>query len=606
MSDYGPPQDQSRADSSTPQATPSATASCRVYPLCMSRPVIPGYLEQPSAGSLTDLWTQPTSVPAQLWPVETIRTVRNDPTDWVTVAEHHVTGTESSGSKCVLVQAGDTASALAGTDWIGSELGKVGVFDDESFEGGLAGTDRGLAVEFFAQVRRPSGATAPVPEISHPFLWYWDAFPARDGWKYLDGAGREQDLVRQEIQADRWKIELRALEFRQFLAACGRSSVFQVDHVTWADLEEFERVDDEFTGDWAHFCFYALHEPSPTGRPAFSRLLGRYIVRGVRNSRVPRFEEWNQDYDYPAFIYGTDRETGQPLSHTCDPEQLGTYFDKDGTRLHYLTPVYFKREVLQPYAAEPGKYALSATRLSCLDLWGADISFNSAGLVKVYLGDLGRDLPAAEWGHWKSYNVPPRGTMDEGRFRRDFLSQFASSKIPPVTCSAHGPGPQKVPEALAGSPIWRPLPADARAEFESLVGPLSDAPAALGQALLVLTKALVDGIDPAPLKTFLGSHEKDEKSLSLLGRFSDALGGPPELTLVFRQLQNFRSGGGVAHLAGSGRAKAAADLGVTGLSNWEAFESVVMRLTTSLTAFTELMVTRLSSPDSATDSSGTG
>jgi hypothetical protein len=573
----------------------------------VSRPVIPGYLEQPSDGSLADLWTRPAGVPAPLWPAKTMRTLRHNPTDWVTVAEHHATETERSGTGCVLVPAADTPPVLAGTDWIGSHLGQVGVLDDETFEDGLTDTDRGLTVEFFAHVRRPSGATAPVPEISHPFLWYWDAFPTRDGWKYLDGAGREQELVRQEIQADRWKIEVRALEFRQFLAARGRSSVFQIDHVLWAELREFERVDGEFSNDWAHLSFYALHDPSPLGgKPAYSRLLGRYVVRGLRNSRVPRFEEWDQDHEYPEFIYGTDRETGQPLSHTCDPQQLGTYFDKDGTRVHYLTPVYFKREVLQPYAAEPGKYALSATRLSCLGLWGVDISFNSAGLVEVYLGDLGRDLPAAEWGHWQSYNVPPQGTMDEGRFRRDFLNQPANSKDPAGDLQRARARAAEVSEALLGSPIWRPLPAGARAEFESLVGPLSDAPAALGQALLVLTKALVDGIDPAPLKTFLGSFEKDERSLSFLGRFSDELGGPPELTLVFRKLQNFRSSGGVAHLAGSGRAKAAADLGITGLSNWEAFESVVTRLTASLTALTELMANRLSSPDPAADSGGTG
>ena len=338
-------------------------------------------------------------------------------------------------------------------------------------------------------------------------------------------------------------------------------------------------------------------------KPAFSRLLGRYLIRGVRNSRVPRFEEWDQVHEYPEFIYGTDRESGQPLSHTCDPEQLGSYFDKDDTRLHYLTPVYFKREVLQPYAAEPGKYALSATRLSCLGLWGVDISFNSVGLVEVYLGDLGCKLPAAEWGHWKSYNVPPRGKMDEGRFRRDFLNQPANSKDPVGDLQRARTRAAGVSEALLGSPVWKPLPADAQAEFESLVGPLSDAPAALGQALLVLTKTLVDGIDPAPLKKFLVSYEKDERSLSLLGRFSEALGGHPELITVFRKLQGFRSAGGVAHLAGSGRAKAAADLGVTGLTAWDAFESVATRLTTSLTALTELMAARLSNPDPGPDSS---
>ena len=234
----------------------------------MSRPVIPGYLEQPGEGSLAGLWMRPAGVPAPLWPVQVLRAVHNNPTDWVTVAEHHATDTERSGTSCVLVQAADTSSALAGTGWLGSHLGQVEIVDGEKFEDGLADSDRGVPVEFFAQVRRPSGATAPVPEISHPFLWYWDAFPVRDGWQYLDGAGRVQDLVRQEVQADRWKIEVRALEFRQYLAARGRHGLFQVDHVPWADLEEFPRVDDEVSNDWAHFSFCAVHESSPLGGKA--------------------------------------------------------------------------------------------------------------------------------------------------------------------------------------------------------------------------------------------------------------------------------------------------------------------------------------------------
>ena len=476
--------------------------------------------------------------------------MHNHPTDWVTVAEHYATGTERSGTMCILVQAADASPALAGTSWLGSHLGQVAIVDGEKFEDGLADTDRGVPVEFFAQVRRPSGAAAPVPEISHPFLWYWDALPVRDGWQYLDSAGHAQDLVRQDVQADRWKIEVRALRVppvprrpRPRRPAPGRPRAVRGP----GGVPACRRGVQQRLG-----ALQLLRRARPFAsrrKAGFSRLLGRYLVRGARNSRVPRFEEWDQDHEYPEFIYGTDRESGQPLSHTCDPEQLGSYFDKDDTRLHYLTPVYFKREVLQPYAAEPGKYALSATRLSCLGLWGVDISFNSAGLVEVYLGDLGCKLPAAEWGHWKSYNVPPRGKMDEGRFRRDFLNQPANSKDPVGDLQRARARAAGVSEALLGSPVWKPLPADAQAEFESFVGPLSDSPAALGQALLVLTKTLVDGIDPAPLKKFLVSYEKDERSLSLLGRFSEALGGDSELIAVFRKLQGFRSAGGVAHLS---------------------------------------------------------
>jgi hypothetical protein len=263
-----------------------------------------------------------------------------------------------------------------------------------------------------------------------------------------------------------WKIEVRALEFRQFLAACDRSAIVQLDLVAKTDSPDFERVDDEFRNEWAHFDFYSVRDLSMGDRPSFSRLLGQYVITGLRNSRVPRFEERQQDRDYPTFIYALDSETGHPLMHTCDPDQLGTYFDKDGTRLHYLTPIYFKREVLQPYAAEPGRYRLSSSRLSCLDLWGVSISFNSAGFVEVYLGDLGRDLPPDEWGHWRTYNVPPEGKMDEGRFSRDFLGQWAGSKDTIRDLRRAREKAAQTSENLLGTPIWKNLNADIKAEFE--------------------------------------------------------------------------------------------------------------------------------------------
>jgi hypothetical protein len=360
----------------------------------MSRPSIPGYLEPPVRGTLADLWPRPTGdFPDELWPIDNLRVTSNSPTGWLTVEEHFFAEAKHGGTGCVLVKPEQSAAALKDTVWIGQDLGRVSIWNDDRFENGLQASDGDVAVEFFVQVRRPSGAALPVVEISYPFFWYWDAFPTNTGWKYLNRAGREQDLIRWERGDDGWKVEVRALEFRQFLAAYGRHAIIQLDYVPKTYSAEFERVDDEFENEWAHFDFHAVHDMSMGDRPAFSRLLGQFRITGLKNSRIPRFEERRQERAYPTFIYALDSETGQPLTHTCDPDQLGTYFDKDGTRLHYLTPIYFKREVLQPYASEPTRYRLSPSRLSCLDLWGLDISFNSDGLVEVYLGDLGRDLP---------------------------------------------------------------------------------------------------------------------------------------------------------------------------------------------------------------------
>jgi len=539
----------------------------------VSAPSIPGFTESPASDTLAALWTRPTEpFPESLWPADRLQRITRNPTGWLRVVEHFFTEEMHGGLGCVLVPRGSATKALADTSWVGSDLGQVGIWGDGRFDDGLHGADGGFQVEFFAHVRRPSGASLPVVELSLPFLWYFDAFPTGDGWAYLNRSGREQELVRYERTDEAWHVEVRALEFRQFLYACGKTAVLQVDYVPKSDDIEFERVDSELAIDWAHFDFHAVHDFGIGGPPAFSRVLGQYLVEGLKNSRAPRFEERRQDRDHPSFIYEVDASTGEPLTHTCDPDKLGTYFDKDGTRLHYLTPIYFKREVLQPYAAEPSRYRLSTSRLSCLDLWGVDISINSAGLVEVYLGDLGRDLLSDEWGHWRTYNVPPEGQMDEGRFRRDFLNQIAGSPDIVRDLRRARDAANAAAERLIGAPIWRPLAGAVGTEFESLIGPLNDDQAALGPCLLVSTKALVDAIDPTPLKAQLGTRDKGEQSLRLLQRFTQQLGDQDDVTLILRDLQGFRSRGAVAHLAGSDRAKAEASLGISGLSNAAAFE----------------------------------
>lgn len=556
----------------------------------MSMPRVPGFIEQPPPNNLAELWTRPdASFPNELWPADVLAQVVRDPVGWLTVEEHFHVDEIHGGRGCVVVSAGDSA-VLDSTCWTGRDLGNVSVWGDDTFEDGLTQTDEDRHVEFFLQARQTSGSVLPVIDVALPFLWYWDAFPVVNGWHYLNHAGRDQELIRLEATAEAWKVEVRALELRQYLSARRQDAVVQIDIVTKRDLAEFDRVDDEFANAWAHFDLHILHDRSMPNRKASSRLLGQYVVSGLANSRVPRWQERREDRVYPEFVYGVDAETGQALKHNCDYEHLGTYFDKDASRLHYLTPIYFKREVLQPYAAQPGRYRLSVTRLECLNLWGMDISINSVGLVEAYLGDLGRDLPSEEWAHWVAYNVIPEGKMEEGRFRRDFLGQWASSKDPAGDLRRARAKAAVSSESLLGSPIWKPLERDIAAEFESIIGPLTDDPSALGPTLLLLTKALVDAIDPKPLKTYLTTYEKGEQSLQLLRRLVNELtdDGDGDPTEILRSLQGFRSAGGVAHLAGSRRPVVTAVLGISDMTNIEAFEFVATQLSDCLNRISDL------------------
>lgn len=260
----------------------------------VSIPEIPGYLANTTRSSLAESWTRPGgSYPDELWPIDVLRSITPDPTGWLVISEHYFTDDRDGGRGCVLVHPDDAQAAIAGTSWCGEDLGNASVWssaEDRGFEPGLAVTERGARLEFFAQARTPVGATMPVVDVSPPFLWYWDAFSVAAGWRYLNRAGREQELLRWRLSRDRWQVEVRALEFRQYLTACGRDAVLQVDCVPKTRVEGFERVDDDFKCDWAHFDFVATSEPSLGERPGLARLLGQYIVRGVRTDRVPRFD----------------------------------------------------------------------------------------------------------------------------------------------------------------------------------------------------------------------------------------------------------------------------------------------------------------------------
>ncbi|GAB4001784.1 hypothetical protein GCM10029992_38220 [Glycomyces albus] len=557
------------------------------YGRLMSMPVIRGYVEQPNGKTLAELWDQPDTVLPELWPLRELRQVTSAPTGWLTVVENFFLEERHGGRECVLIRPDDEEPALREVRWIGRDLGNVAIFDKRGFEDGLSATDSDVKSEFFIQVRKPSGASLPFAEVAFPFLWYWKAFPTANGWKYLNGAGREQDLIRWELAEDAWKVEVRALELRSYLAACGRSAVVQVDYVTMIEHDPIDRIDDELNSDWAHLDFHALHEPG-LSRPVFSRICGQYLVTGKRTSRLPRFEERQEDRDYPDFIYDVDPETGTVLSHTCDPNQLGSNFDQDNSRLHYLTAVCFRREVLQPYGLEPNKYRITATRLECLDLWGLSISINTAGQVEVYLGDLGSDLPSEEWGHWKTHNVVPEGATEEGRFRRDFLNQWASSSDPVGDLRRARERASEASEKLLGRPLWKPLNGDLKAEFGSLIGPLSDDIVSLNQPVLVLTRVLIDAIDNKALKTII-TAESGEQSLQSLRKLVNLLGADEDPTEILGALQRYRSKSGIAHFAGSNRDKAAADLEITDMSPYEAFTSIVKRLTVCLNELTVLI-----------------
>ncbi|MFC7404818.1 hypothetical protein [Georgenia alba] len=503
----------------------------------------------------------------------------------------------------MLIPEGSEESALGGTSWIGRGLGSFGVWTTPSdgstgYVDGLTEEEYGAEVTFLVQARRATGTNLPQIDVALPFLWFWDAFEVVNGWNYVSAAGREHQLLRFERTDEAWKVEVRVLELRTFLKCCRKSAVVQVDYTTKLDSHPFVRVDDTFKRNWVSVDFHALNDATfGSDRPSMSRILGQYVLEGQNTSRRPRWEGSHSATDFPNFVYGVDPETGNPLTHSCNPDELGSYHDLDDSRLHYLTPIYFKRAVLQDYVSEPGRYEVTPFRLSCLSLWGVDISINSAGLVEVYLGDIGAKIPEEEWGHWRTYNVPPEGKMEEGRFRRDFLNQIASSPDPIGDLRRARTKANEAARQGLGRELWRPLPADLEPQYRSLTGPLTDDPSAIIGPLLVVSKVFVDGLDSKLLKRVVQDAEKGERSLSLLRKLLASLGDQDDVSKVLRDLYAIRSRGGVAHLSNSESRAVIGELGISELAPIAAFEAVVKSVEEAVSRIGDLLRHASPAPD---------
>lgn len=559
----------------------------------MHIPSIPGYEIGDSPPTLGHLWNRPGGdYPVGLWPEEELLRICPDPTGWLTIEEHfHRSGDMYGGTHSILIDGRFREHVLqSGTQWSGlNDLGEVEVWSDGTFSDGLTASRNGDdALMFFSAVREHHRFVLPTFEITPTFLWYWDAFPSEGGWSYLDAAGRSVELIRISISMDEWKVDVAALEMRTFLAASGRELLVQKDYtvLTTESIKPFERVDDSHRTLWSHFDWFAIVDEGITGSStAFSNVMGKYVVEGTITARVRRIEARNADKNYVEFTYAVDPRTGEMKRHTSDPKMLGDY--ADGSRLHSMTPVYFNREVLNRYASEPSRYKVTAGRIWCLDLWGLDISTNTAGLIEAYLGELG-SLPEGEQAHWLAHNVPPDGQMDEGRFRRDFLNQSVGSPDPIGDLRRARNRAAAATATALGSPVWRDLDSRAATEFEALLGPTSNDPSALTAPTITLTKVLVDGMDPAPMKRRLGGGQPGEKSIALLRRFLESLGDTEETAEAFAALQAFRSAGGIAHLGGSNANAASARLGIDGMSPLEAFAHMIVRMTKALNHVADL------------------
>lgn len=340
----------------------------------------------------------------------------------------------NGGFYCTLIDNSNISKSMSNANWdlsIGSGLPSCNRYscgtEKEQIKYLRYGEENIQPLVYF---RTFSGIKPEYIEISEEFRHYHNLYFDSSANKYIkiDNNGDEEDIVL--IEPDNTvKIKLKAI--KQFLAIKEMSLLFLFDCSLYSkkSLDELgitktyttTAKEDNLTYSYA----YTDVDWRCENYKSFSSIIGKKLITGYPIEKCgiwPYNEEENEIFD--DFIIGVN-EYGEEITCTSNPEELSDYFGKNPKSPHYLTPVYFQREVLNKYYNEPNKYDVRDGYLSCGSLWGLRLDNNKKDHIMVFLGDLGRDLSHKERLYWKSFNIQPDGKgISEVCWKRSFEAKF--------------------------------------------------------------------------------------------------------------------------------------------------------------------------------------
>lgn len=268
---------------------------------------------------------------------------------------------------------------------------------------------------------------------------------------------------------------------------------------------------------------------------------------------------------------------GKIIEFTCRESELANFFGANPNAPHFLTPIFFKKEVLDKYYNKPSKYSVRDGYFSYGSKWGINIDNNAGGCVMVYLGDLGR-LPYNEQQYWKLYNIL-KGNVSPTSFKRDFQAEFCSPNEPSLFFKEKLGVLNKKWRKELGWDLFKPLTKEDEHHLKTLRVPDNEQKD-FDELVLSLSKILIDSLNVHEMKKDL-TFEEHDKSIIILDKFLQQKFklSSPELVDFLRNLQNLRSKGS-AHRKGEDNKKAYKKLDKGSLS--KTFENILSHSITIL------------------------
>lgn len=476
---------------------------------------------------------------------------------------------QTTGWYCGLIKNSDVSKVLDNTDWEltvgcgfpGCDMrgfGKKAVIKYDRF-----GFSNAEPLVF---IRDYIGFRDSHPEISEEFRFFHNLYyePKRNEFVKFDESGEEACVVRFENKA----VLIRLKEIRQFLAIKDMHLALFFDHFRYNNVDvskvpESER-EEFYKDDLTIYQFRIKPDDfAISDYPTVSSIYGKKLISPYpkEKSGCWPFSESKAE-TFEEFIIG-ETPDGDAIFYTCDHKKLANYFGANPDAPHYATPVYFKREVLQKYYNAPERFVVEDSNLRCGGYWELRMDNNHEDVVIVYLGDLGRDLPAKERAYWKPFNIPPKGGISRTKFMRDFMAQPCDPEGKDLCFKLRY---QQLNEEWAtrhGWPLFLPLKDEDQHFFQNLRVLLNNSQSEFDSQVLALAKVLVDALNQSAIEKHISARPAPQQGIAKFTTFLSESGYEEieEGIELLKMVQGLRSSG-VAHLKGSNYKKLAAKLGL--------------------------------------------
>ncbi len=393
-------------------------------------------------------------------------------------------------------------------------------------------------------------------EITEDIRLFFNLFEDKANRKflYIDDNGDEEEVIvfsEKEIKIKKlYLIEYlheRGLAFAQF---------FDFRRFSEKSLEELglrKKYDKKSGTSFIYSIGLNNNELSFGDWKSTASVTGKKIVEVPNSFKTTIFSD---EKEYQKFVIGVDK-SGKEITFTCNEEQLNNYFGKNKGKPHYLTQVFFKKEVLDKYYNNSEKYSVSDGYLSCQGLWGLRMDNSHTNIVMVFLGDLGH-LSSKEQKHWEQYNITD-GKISRSCFKRSFEAEFCDPDTADLVFKQKFKIFQENWHKKYGWHLFKPLIKADEHYFQTLRLPTKNSQQEFDGLVLAVTKIIIDSINVRKMKERMVSEDsgeyfkklikdefvlkKGDKSIEVLKKYLSQKHTVqfPEMVSFMKNLQELRS-----------------------------------------------------------------